>query len=321
MRNYEQHEPAARPENGIRAVGPAGGAETRGTSCVRRLTRGRALPLVILDETSPTASPVYAGDGRARSEDAMARHDNRERQNGARVRVEDSPLPLRYRLPNPPIPFSGRGRDLERIDQALKKRPLVILRGGEGVGKTSLACELVHGRHADRAASTLYVAVRPTAPPEDVRLILGRAMFRGGALDETKWSSGVADPEGLGAHCLDVAEAADLWIVIDDATSCRPTPRGGALAAHLSLRAAQPMDRVHVGRFVGCGSRRVRDGCRTNVARRARCHRADTRFRLGRLAGRAVRVESGGGARGARARRWPLLEAEPISTGVAYSMD
>lgn len=125
-------------------------------------------------------------------------------------------IPLRHRVPNAPLVFAGRDVELRRLQQRLTAHPLTLLLGAPGMGKTALAARAL-GEAIPTRGPALYVPVPATRPPEDIRLSLGSAFFRVGILDEQTWRSALNDLDAVSAVVLDLAEARELCVVIDDA--------------------------------------------------------------------------------------------------------
>lgn len=132
-------------------------------------------------------------------------------------------LPLRYRVPNPPPHFTGRGALLEELGVALGRGPLTLVVGPPGIGKTALVSQLLAAQFPEQLERSVYVPVRRSTPPEDIRIEIGRALFRTRNLGEAQWRSAVSDIEALSAVSLDLAETADWWVVIDDAQLAEPS--------------------------------------------------------------------------------------------------
>src|SRR6188768_3582037 len=61
-----------------------------------------------------------------------------------------APLPLRYRLPNPPPVFVGRRREVLELAKRIERAPVSVVRGLGGIGKTALVLATLHQRFAAR---------------------------------------------------------------------------------------------------------------------------------------------------------------------------
>lgn len=144
-------------------------------------------------------------------------------------------IPLRYRVPNPPPVFAGRDVELRRLALRLGTYPLTLLLGAPGMGKTALVSRALHEAIPTRGPA-IYVPVPATRPAEDLRLVLGSAFFRMGILDEQTWRSALNDLDAVSAVLLDLTEAHELCIVVDDAQRAEPTSLREF--AHLLLRYA-----------------------------------------------------------------------------------
>ncbi|MGE0328642.1 MAG: AAA family ATPase [Polyangiaceae bacterium] len=144
-------------------------------------------------------------------------------------------IPLRYRVPNAPTVFAGRDVELRRLGQRLLTFPFTLLLGAPGMGKTALVSRALHEQSPTRGPA-IYVPVAATRPPEDLRIVLGSAFFRMGILDEQTWRSALNDLDAVSAVLLDLTEAYEMCVVIDDAQRAEP----GSLRefGHLLLRYA-----------------------------------------------------------------------------------
>ena len=125
-------------------------------------------------------------------------------------------VPLKHRLPNPPPLFVGRGRELDWLAAALGRGPVVVLTGPGGIGKTSLFLRMIHERFAPKIPQTVYLGLRPGVPTDQVRFDLVKVLAES-ARASVDLAAVASDPEALTEAAIDIAEEAELWVVIDDA--------------------------------------------------------------------------------------------------------
>lgn len=131
-------------------------------------------------------------------------------------RASTPPLPLSDRLPNPPASFVGRGAELRFLRAAIRRAPVTVIRGAAGVGKSTVALAALRRFDGDQVARTVYVPHRHSDPHEPIALPLVRALLRARGARDVDWRELVAAPDGLGALAIDLAEGAELWVVLDD---------------------------------------------------------------------------------------------------------
>jgi len=124
--------------------------------------------------------------------------------------------PLRSRLPNPPPVFVGRVRELSHLGAALERAPVVVACGPGGIGKTSLVVKALHDQGLRTADAAISIGVSPTdrTGEEAVHGILAALGERVGA--RGLGPGALQDREALLATCIDLADALDACVVIDD---------------------------------------------------------------------------------------------------------
>lgn len=124
--------------------------------------------------------------------------------------------PLRSRLPNPPPVFVGRVRELSLLGAALERAPVVLACGPGGIGKTSLVVKALHDQGPGTAQRAICIGVSPTdrSGEQAVHEILVALGERVGA--RGLGPGALQDREALLATCIDLADALDACIVIDD---------------------------------------------------------------------------------------------------------
>lgn len=124
-------------------------------------------------------------------------------------------IPLRHRLPNPTALFVGRRSELDWLSEVLAQRSVAFVHGPGGIGKTSIVLQTIHERFRESLSRALFVEVRPEEPTDQVRRTLARLMSQisGRTIDLAALGD---DPEELTAAALDIADALELWVVLDD---------------------------------------------------------------------------------------------------------
>ena len=124
-------------------------------------------------------------------------------------------VPLQHRVPNGPPAFVGRDREVQVLAKRAAESALVIVTGPGGVGKTSLVVHTMRTLLGDRVDDALYFAVQPEEPVEQVRHRLFHALAR--AAPDTAPKQTVDDePESVVAAAIDLAEATERWVLLDD---------------------------------------------------------------------------------------------------------
>lgn len=126
------------------------------------------------------------------------------------------PLPLKYRLPNPPAVFVGREQETAWLAEAIGRAPVTVVVGPGGLGKTALVLHTLHTRFARKIARALFVRVEPGASPEEARQDVVRALAEAKDIGAVDWSAIQGDPDALTAALIDLAEEGGWWIAIDD---------------------------------------------------------------------------------------------------------
>ncbi len=120
-------------------------------------------------------------------------------------------LPAALRVPRSPAVFVGRERELTRAMELLARGGVVCISGLGGLGKTSLACRVVEQLGATSTA--LLVEVPPGA---DLVLQLGRTLARAEGFATADWSAFASDPTAMLDAVIDLAEASERLVVVDD---------------------------------------------------------------------------------------------------------
>ncbi len=119
---------------------------------------------------------------------------------------------LRYRLPNPPASFVGREAELAWLT-ARADRPLTIVSGPDGVGKTALLTH--HLTRAGKAQEAVSIVVRPDDPIESLlrHVIIALGELGGRTVDAVALAK---DPAEAVEAALDLAESTGAHVLIDD---------------------------------------------------------------------------------------------------------
>jgi tetratricopeptide (TPR) repeat protein len=123
-----------------------------------------------------------------------------------------TPIPLRYRLVNPPQ-MIGRRELSSRLARSLEREPVFVVWGLGGLGKTALVAHTLHEAFPQMIARTVFV--RAPTETEDLRHEILRAIAT--ALDlKLDWSLLLKDVEGALATAIDLAERGPYFVVVDD---------------------------------------------------------------------------------------------------------
>ena len=133
------------------------------------------------------------------------------------VDASSSSRPLRTRLRNPPPIFVGRRDEAKRLAEAIARAPATIVWGLGGIGKTALALHVLHASFPERVERTICVGVRPGDRSEELLVSVVSAIeaARDGRAGGS-WSGALADRDALVATAIDLADEADVWVLIDD---------------------------------------------------------------------------------------------------------
>lgn len=124
------------------------------------------------------------------------------------------PVPLRFRLPNPPPQFVGRAAELAWLHDALERSPVAVVCGPSGIGKTALVLAALHRFTADAVPRTLFLSIRPGDLAAQLRLELVRALLK---MTGQRRELDASEPEALVEAAIDLAETHALHVVLDDA--------------------------------------------------------------------------------------------------------
>ena len=127
-----------------------------------------------------------------------------------------SPLPLSCRLPNAPPVFTGRAREVAFLADTIPSGPVTIVSGEGGLGKSALTLFVLHDRFRERVDSTVFVSLRGGDPLEPPALAAARALMRAQGTERVDWSEMLGAPDALATFALDLADAQDRWVVLDD---------------------------------------------------------------------------------------------------------
>ena len=129
-------------------------------------------------------------------------------------------VPLRYRLPNPPTEFLGRGPDLLWLRDTLQHAPVALIAGPEGVGKTALACTVARELEPEFRGGLLA-----QANGERPLLEAARALAHCAGI-ELDWAPLLASGEQLTATAVDIAESGPWLVVLDGLSESRASEAG-----------------------------------------------------------------------------------------------
>jgi tetratricopeptide (TPR) repeat protein len=122
-----------------------------------------------------------------------------------------TPIPLAWRLPNPPPLLVGREAEVQALGVAVRQGAVTVVAGPAGVGKTTLLLWGLHKSLPRRVDSMRYVRLGAERPAETLLL----ALTAGEALRRDDWASLLGDSDALRAAALDQAESKEAWMVVD----------------------------------------------------------------------------------------------------------
>jgi hypothetical protein len=131
-------------------------------------------------------------------------------------------LPLRARVPNPPPLFVGRETERKHLAQAVERAPLSVVLGLGGLGKTSLVLHTLHRDFAEHVEQTAMVNLRPGHSVTEACLEVARALVQLHGGEPVSWAKMAEDPPLLVESIIDLAEATDAFVVLDDLHNGEP---------------------------------------------------------------------------------------------------
>lgn len=137
-------------------------------------------------------------------------------------------IPLRYRVPNAPLPYEGRAEEERWLVDGLSTGTYCVVVGPGGMGKTSLVLHTVQ-HYLSEGANAMYVDVRPSETAEDIRVELARALLAVHPMEGVDWANMVGDSDALGAVVIDLAETGGWTVILDDAQNAKK----GSVAAFI----------------------------------------------------------------------------------------
>ncbi len=123
---------------------------------------------------------------------------------------------LAHRLPNPPAVWVGRDADIDWLARAIERAPVTLVTGPGGVGKTALVQKTLHTRLERRVERTVFVDIPVGQPAAQVRQDILKAVASATGETALDWPSLQADAMTALSAILDLAEASELTVVIDD---------------------------------------------------------------------------------------------------------
>lgn len=112
-----------------------------------------------------------------------------------------APIPLRYRLPNPPPVFAGRDAESAWLEAAFGRAPVTLVFGPDGIGKSALVRRVL--RRIGAAERTAYLELPPGQPNQQTRHEILRMLRALARADEASFPA--HDPEAATAAALDLA--------------------------------------------------------------------------------------------------------------------
>ena len=126
------------------------------------------------------------------------------------------PVPLAYRLPNPPAVWVGRDRDVEWLAGAIERAPVSLVGGPGGVGKTALVLQTLHARFPRMLDRTIFLDVPTGEPAAQVRQDIVRALAKASGVADVDWAELQSDPLAATGAAIELAEAGGFFVVLDD---------------------------------------------------------------------------------------------------------
>ena len=127
-----------------------------------------------------------------------------------------APVPLAYRLPNPPPVWVGRDRDLEWLAAAIERAPVSLVGGPGGVGKTALVLQTLHTRFPRMLDRTIFLDVPAGEPAAQVRQDIVRALAKASGVEDVDWAELQSDPLAATGAAIELAESGGFFVVLDD---------------------------------------------------------------------------------------------------------
>ncbi len=124
----------------------------------------------------------------------------------------EKPTPLRFRIPNPPPIFVGRGAELEHLCEAIARGPLTVLWGLGGLGKTALVAELFRRHFEADIARAVMIAMRPG---DSIKQLEVEALHALAPAFSMSLEDGWHEPD-VPATLIDLAERDGRIVVLED---------------------------------------------------------------------------------------------------------
>lgn len=133
-----------------------------------------------------------------------------------RGRKRRTPVPLHYRVPNPPALFTGREEEHAWLVASLERGPVSVISGPGGVGKTALVRYTLHKRFPRKLGQVINIEVPPMEPLAQVRLQVLRALAEASGETAIDWS-GLQGSSAISFDMmLKLSESGSFWILFDD---------------------------------------------------------------------------------------------------------
>ncbi len=124
-------------------------------------------------------------------------------------------LPLRFRIPNEPADFVGRGAEVSELARNIDEAVVTAVYGPGGLGKTSLVLHVLHRNTTWPPERRLFVSVRPGESGDEIKQDIIRAVAAA-SNQEVDWAAIQSDSQALTESLIDLVEADGWCVVLDD---------------------------------------------------------------------------------------------------------
>ena len=125
-------------------------------------------------------------------------------------------IPLQWRLTNPPAIFVGRDAEIAQLTRAIREAPASVVVGPGGSGKSALVLRTLFNVFPDRVSSTIRVGMNMGDSLAQLWYEVVRAASAAAGRGPIAWAQVGKTAQMLCTEALDIVEAHDLWVVLDD---------------------------------------------------------------------------------------------------------